>query len=47
VLPEVKQKLSEAGAYVRPMSADKFAEFVETQRQKYKLIFKETGIVAE
>ena len=47
VEPDVKQKLSEAGAYVRPMSAGQFAEFVETQRQKYKQIFKETGIAAE
>jgi len=47
VLPDIKQKLSEAGAYVRPMSADRFAEFVEAQRQKYKLIFNETGIASE
>lgn len=46
-LPDIKQKLSEAGAYVRPMSVDQFADFVETQRQKYKQILKVTGIEPE
>ena len=45
--PDIKQKLSEAGAYVRPMSVDQFSAFVEAQRQKYKQIIKETGITAE
>jgi tripartite-type tricarboxylate transporter receptor subunit TctC len=47
VLPEIKEKLSEAGAYVRPMPADQFADFVKAQQQKYKSIFKETGIATE
>ena len=45
--PDIKKKLSEAGAYVRPMSVDQFSAFVEAQRQKYKQIIKETGITAE
>ena len=47
VMPDIKQKLSEAGAYVRPMSVDQFADFVGTQRQKYKQILEVTGIAAE
>jgi tripartite-type tricarboxylate transporter receptor subunit TctC len=45
--PDIKQKLSEAGAYVRPMSVDQFTAFVEGERQKYKKIIKETGITGE
>jgi tripartite-type tricarboxylate transporter receptor subunit TctC len=45
--PDIKQKLSEAGAYVRPMSVDQFTGFVEAQRQKYKQIIKETGITTD
>jgi tripartite-type tricarboxylate transporter receptor subunit TctC len=45
--PDVKQTLSEAGAYVHPMSIDAFAKFVTAQRQKYKEMIKETGIVAQ
>ena len=45
--PDIKQKLSEAGAYVRPMSVDQFSAFVQAQRQKYKQIIKETGISVE
>jgi tripartite-type tricarboxylate transporter receptor subunit TctC len=45
--PDIKQKLSEAGAYVRSMSVDQFTAFVEAQRQKYKQIIKETGITVD
>ena len=45
--PDIKQKLSEAGAYVRPMSIAQFTDFVRAQRDKYKRIAEETGISVE
>jgi tripartite-type tricarboxylate transporter receptor subunit TctC len=45
--PDIRQKLSEAGAYVRPMSSDAFAAFVRAQSEKYKRIAADTGISIE
>ena len=45
--PDMRQRLSEAGAYVRPMSGDAFAAFVRSQSDKYKRIAADTGISVE
>ena len=45
--PDIRQRLSEAGAYVRPMSGDAFAAFVRAQSDKYKRIAADTGIGVE
>jgi len=45
--PDIKQKLSEAGAYVRPLSTDAFAAFARAQSDKYKRIAEDTGIIVE
>ena len=45
--PDIKQKLSEAGAYVRPLSTDAFAAFVRAQSDKYRRIAEDTGISVE
>jgi tripartite-type tricarboxylate transporter receptor subunit TctC len=45
--PDIRQKLSEAGAYVRPISTDAFAAFVRAQSEKYKRIAADTGISIE
>jgi len=45
--PDIREKLSEAGAYVRPMSTDAFAAFLRSQREKYRQIAEGAGIVIE
>lgn len=45
--PDIREKLSEAGAYVRPMSPDAFAVFLRAQRDKYRQIAEQAGIAIE
>jgi tripartite-type tricarboxylate transporter receptor subunit TctC len=41
---ETRQKLLDAGANVEPMSIEKFAAFVNAEREKYERIIKVTGV---
>jgi tripartite-type tricarboxylate transporter receptor subunit TctC len=45
--PDVKEKMSEAGADVIPMSVAEFAAFVKSESDKYRRIIDETGIKPE
>jgi tripartite-type tricarboxylate transporter receptor subunit TctC len=42
--PDVKAKLLEAGADVKPISVDQFAAFVKTENEKYLQIIKQAGL---
>ncbi len=45
--PDVKAKLLQAGADVRPLSVDQFAQFVNTEVAKFALILKDTGLKSD
>lgn len=45
--PDIKQKLLEAGAEVRPMSIEQFTAFVKEQSEKYQQITKDTGVTMD
>ena len=45
--PDVKAKLLEAGADVRPLSVDQFAQFVTTEVTKFALIINDTGLKSD
>ncbi len=45
--PDVKEKMSEAGADIVPMSAAQFAAFMKAESDKYMRIIQETGIKPE
>jgi tripartite-type tricarboxylate transporter receptor subunit TctC len=45
--PATRRKLLDAGANVEPMSIEKFAAFVNAEREKYERIIKLTGVKAE
>lgn len=46
-LPDVKAKMTEAGADIIPMSVDQFAAFMQGESDKYRRIIQETGIKPE
>jgi tripartite-type tricarboxylate transporter receptor subunit TctC len=46
-LPDVREKLLEAGADVRPMSVDEFTAFVRQQSEKYQQIIRDTGVTVD
>lgn len=46
-LPDIKAKMTEAGADVTPMSVDQFAAFMRAESDKYRRIIQETGIKPE
>src|ERR1051325_7341634 len=45
--PATRRKLLDAGANVEPMSIEKFAAFVNAEREKYERIIKLTGVKAD
>jgi len=45
--PDVRQKLLEAGADIRPMSIPEFTAFVKEQSDKYQQIIKATGVTID
>ena len=45
--PEIKQKLLDAGADVRPMSTEQFAAFARQESAKYLAIIREAGVKPE
>ncbi len=46
-LPDVKQKLLEAGADVTPLSIERFTAFVKAESEKYLQVIRETGVKPE
>jgi tripartite-type tricarboxylate transporter receptor subunit TctC len=46
-LPDVKQKLLEAGADVTPLSIEQFTAFVKAESEKYLQVIRETGVKPE
>jgi len=46
-LPDIKTKMADAGADIRPMSVDEFAAFMKRESEKYQRIIQETGIKPE
>jgi len=47
VQPEIKDKLADAGADVRPMSVDQFTAFVRAESSKYQQVIKDLGVSAD
>ena len=45
--PDVKQKLFDAGADVRAMSVDQFADFAKAESEKYAQVIKDSGVKPE
>jgi len=45
--PETRQKLTDAGANVTPLSTEQFAAFVVAESAKYERIIRETGVKPE
>jgi tripartite-type tricarboxylate transporter receptor subunit TctC len=45
--PDVKARLLQAGADVRPLSVDQFARFVSTEVTKFAAIIKDTGLKSD
>jgi len=45
--PETRQKLTDAGANVTPLSTEQFAAFVAAESAKYERIIRETGVKPE
>jgi tripartite-type tricarboxylate transporter receptor subunit TctC len=46
-LPDIKQKMAEAGADIIPMSVDAFTAFMQAETDKYRRIIQATGIKPE
>ena len=46
-LPDVRQKLLEAGADVTPLSIEQFTAFVKAESEKYLQVIRETGVKPE
>jgi tripartite-type tricarboxylate transporter receptor subunit TctC len=46
-LPDIKQKMADAGADIIPMSVEEFAAFVRRESEKYMRVTKEAGIKPE
>ncbi|HUI97123.1 MAG TPA: tripartite tricarboxylate transporter substrate binding protein [Xanthobacteraceae bacterium] len=46
-LPDIKQKMAEAGADIIPMSVEQFTAFMQAETDKYRRIIQATGIKPE
>src|SRR5215471_5322869 len=46
-LPDIKQKMADAGADIIPMSVEEFAAFMQAETDKYRRIIQATGIKPE
>jgi tripartite-type tricarboxylate transporter receptor subunit TctC len=45
--PKIQERLSAIGAYTEPMPPEAFGAFIRSEIQKFGLIIKQSGIVAE